>query len=386
MRRVGVALLAALALATPALADACATLERVVPRASGPVFLASYPTAGAGPLDKTAFTYDNAVAAIALVACGKKERAAQIGDAFLVAQDHDRFWKDGRLRNGYLAGPVDSVPVKLAGWWEPKENRWVEDSYQVGSDTGNLAWVMLALETIFDATGAAKYREGAQRIGRYLEGSLSRVKPMGFDGGMFGDQPTPFRNRWKSTEHNTDLAAAFARLSDKRARRAAAFVAALWRPQCQCFAAGTTDDGHTPNTLLALDAQIWPLLALPGATAKYGGVLKTVEHLQAGEGFAYSDAGKGLWTEGTAQAALLYGLMGNDGEVRRLNAAVETQRTPDGTYYASNAGELATGFVAQSDQTKPLTYLHLPHLGALAWVALAETRFNPFTGKSALPR
>ena len=35
--------------------------------------------------------------------------------------------------------------MKLSGWWDDKQNRWVEDPYQVGSDTGNMAWAMLAL-------------------------------------------------------------------------------------------------------------------------------------------------------------------------------------------------------------------------------------------------
>src|SRR5690242_12161116 len=62
--------------------DACAYLSKTV-RAlpPGPIFLASYPTVEAGPLQGVAFLYDNAVATIALVACGDRDAASRIGDA-----------------------------------------------------------------------------------------------------------------------------------------------------------------------------------------------------------------------------------------------------------------------------------------------------------------
>src|SRR5262249_26047409 len=112
-------------------------------QSSGPVFLSSYPTVTSGPLNQVAFLYDNSIATVALVASGEAPRAERIGDAILAALDRDRYWHDGRLRNGYLAGPVGPGPVKLAGWWDAQQGRWLEDRYQVGSDNGNLAWAIL---------------------------------------------------------------------------------------------------------------------------------------------------------------------------------------------------------------------------------------------------
>lgn len=373
---------------TPACAEpeACTTLEWTV-HGEGPLFVASFPMAEAGPLQNTAFTYDNALAAIALVACGSPEQAAQIGDAFLLALDHDRYWSDGRLRNAYLAGPANSFPLKLPGWWDETQNKWVEDGYQMGSDTGNMAWAMLALATIGEAMNDTRYRAGADRIAAYVEKSRSRVRPQGFDGGSFGEEPDPVHNSWKSTEHNTDLAAAFARLGRMRdAKRARTFVAAMWRAKCRCFAMGTTEDGHTRNTMLALDAQIWPLLALPGARPRFDAALQTANvRLRHGDGFGYSEAAAGIWTEGTAQTALLYSLLGRDAEAQRLLATLAGLKTPDGSYYATDSVELPTGLMLQTDPSKPRSYFHLPHLAALAWVALAETGFNPFTGTKELP-
>ena len=161
-----------------------------------------------------AFTYDNAAAAIALIACGEIPKAAHIGDALLAAQDHDRYWHDGRPRNGYLAGAAVDVPLKLPGWWDNAQNMWVEDQYQVGSDTGNQAWAMLALLALYRAGAGSQYVSGAERLGFYVEKAFDARGPSGFNGGEFGDEPTPAPNMWKSTEHNTDLAAAFTQLAE----------------------------------------------------------------------------------------------------------------------------------------------------------------------------
>src|SRR5579862_6869309 len=122
----------------------CTDLATVVEPVGPPTFVTSYPTVAAGPLHNVAFLYDDALAVIGLVACGENERAKRIGDAMLWALDHDRAYHDGRLRNAYPGGPAADDPVKLSGWWDSNQNKWFEDGYQVGSDSGNMAWAMLA--------------------------------------------------------------------------------------------------------------------------------------------------------------------------------------------------------------------------------------------------
>lgn len=383
------ALVALFLSAGPARADPCAALAGQVDGAGrGPVFIVSYPAATDKALRRVAFLYDNAAAALALVGCGDVAHAARIGDAILAALDHDRFWHDGRLRNGYLAGPVAN-PVQLAGWQD--RGRWVEDAYQAGSDTGNMAWAMLALLGLHHAGAGEKYLRGAIRIAAFVEKGFDRP---GFTGGTFGGEPHPQRVTWKSTEHNVDLAAAFDRLAlaahdphwALRARQARALVAAMWDGRCGCFAVGTGLDGRTPNHFLALDAQLWPLLALPGGAAQYGAALKTARAKMAvNGGFAYSEAAGGaMWTEGTAQAALLTALLGDDGKAAQLLAAVKKNSTPDGSYFAAGR-DTDTGFRLDTDASRARRYFRTPHLGALAWVAMAARRFNPFTFGATLP-
>lgn len=375
--------------APPSACTALATQIDALP--PGPGFLASFPTAPAGPLGQTAFLYDNALAVLALVGCGDAQRARRIGDAMLNALDHDRFWHDGRLRNGYAAG-ASAVPVKLSGWWDSQQNRWVEDRYQVGSDTGNMAWAMLALLSLDGQSPS--YRQGALRVGHWVAENRDDRGAGGFSGGTFGHEPQPETVRWKSTEHNTDLTAAFAwaaRLTgdpewSQLAHRADAFVQSLWTPSCSCFAVGTGDDGTTANPMLALDAEIWPVLALPQAQSRFPDAFNTaLTRLSVDQGLAYSQVKDGVWTEGTAQAALVAALTGQDALASRLLAALAAMQDADGTYLATSKASLPTGFTLPTDPGKPRLYFRLPHLAATAWVALAVTRFNPFTGQRGLP-
>jgi hypothetical protein len=375
--------------------SACAYLAGLIPIAGGPLFLPSYPDAEPGPLRGVGFLYDDSVAAIALVGCGEAERARRIGDAILFAIDHDRFWKDGRLRNAYAAGPLRDDPVKLGGWWDSTEKRWLEDAYQVGSDSGNTAWALLALLALDDATGDRRYREGALKLGAWLALQSDSRGAGGFTGGFAGWEPAPAANRWKSTEHNTDMAAAFTRLAaasgdaswSSRADHAASFVRAMWDEDGTCFAVGTTEDGVTRNPIFAIDAEIWPLLAIRGLAAEKGADIGAAidGRLKFDGGYAYSEAGKGVWTEGTAQAALLARLSGRDEEAQALLAVVDSQRAAKGGYFATSVAALDTGFSDPSDPRQRRYYYRVPHLGAAAWAALAERGFNPFTGTAVLP-
>jgi hypothetical protein len=374
---------------------ACGYLERsMAAQPTGAVLLASYPSERRGVLSKVAFTYDNAVAAIALVGCGQVRAAARIGDALLLALDYDRYWHDGRLRNGYAAGAISARPLRLAGWWDPTAKRWLEDGYQAGSDSGNMAWAMLALLTLHAAGGEQRYLDGALRLGRWVEGTLDTRGAGGYIGGYFGDQPAPQRLRWKSTEHNTDLAAAFGLLGrasgdahwTQRAARASAFVDAMWSDACGCFAVGTGEDGETLNPLLALDAQVWPLLALPGMAQRHGAALQTIDaRLRLQGGYSYSQAGGGPWIEGTAQMALLLQLLQQPARAHELRVAIDAERSADGGYYASGSATTPTGFMLATDPGVQRMYFRLEHLAAAGWAALAQQGVNPFTGGRSLP-
>jgi hypothetical protein len=368
--------------------DACAYLEKAIDaQRGGPAFLPSYPTAQIRALKGTAFLYDNAVAAIALVGCGQRARASRIGDAILAALNRDRHWHDGRLRNAYLAGPVGSGAVKLAGYWDKKSGRWMEDAYQVGSDNGNMAWTILALLALDQPKGNQRYRDAAVRIGTWVTRWRSLRDASGFTGGAFGEEPNPKVELWKSTEHNADLSAAFAGLAAAtgdgkwivQMHIAEKFVRAMWNAHGRFFEAGVIEDGVTRDRYLALDAQTLPLLALPGALKPYGSAVATLDRrVGVDGGFAFGDAKGGIWTEGTEQVALLLELSGREAEARSAIQAAQNMRASDGSYFATDATQLPTGLPLDTDQSRSRQYFHMAHLAPAAWAALVERRFDPF--------
>jgi hypothetical protein len=149
----------------------------------------------------------------------------------------------------------------------------------------------------------------------------------------------------------------------------------MWDSACTCFSAGTAEDGVTRNPLLALDAQVWPVMAF----AKFQPAVATAERrLGVKGGFGYAENGTEIWTEGTGQMAVLMTLLGQAEKAKSLIAVIEGQRASTGGYYATSGGEVATGFMLDTDPNKPRFYFHVPHLGATAWAALAERGFNPF--------
>lgn len=385
--------------ATQVATRACGALLSRVQAVPGtePIFLRSYdPSTGGAPTIDGAYTYDNALAVIALVACGHRGAALRLADALLAASEGDRSGVTGRIRNTYRPGPVAERPVPPMGWWSDQDGRWVEDPYHVGTATGNVAWAALALLTVAGKGRDDPYRAAAARLARWTKGMLDPRAPAGFIGGFHGYDETAERLTWKSTEHNTDLAAVFDWLSrlepgqgwDAGAQTARAFVAALWDPATEHFWVGTTPDGVTPNRLnTGLDAQLWPLL-LSGAPEIWRASLRYVEahHAVAG-GFDFNDDRDGVWWEGAAQAALTYRAVGRVEEADRLLSAINDQFSPGGFVWASSELRFTTGFaLSPASQVDDFYYYRLPHLAPTAWAALAATGWNPFTGELVADR
>ncbi len=373
----------------------CATLTARVDEVSGrgPLFLRSYDNSYApGPtsepaLSNAAFTYDNALAIMALTACGRQDRALRIGEALLDAVSLDRAGWKGRLRNAYRGGAQKQRPIPPNGWWDAVGNQWGEDPYQVGTATGNVAWAGLALMTLADRTGEARFRDGAAELARWaVDHTRDPRGPGGFNGGLQGFDDAPQPLPWKSTEHNTDLVALFGWLGGDFAgpeREARGFLDALWAAGGGHFPIGTAPDGVTvSNATSGLDAQLWPLL-LPDAPDAWRAALSYAERAHGADGgFDFNDDRDGMWVEGTAQAALAYRMVGRRGDADRLFGEILKEFSPGGYLYATRPQVLTTGLAIGPDsKTDDFLYYRRPHLGATAWAALAALGWNPFTGK-----
>lgn len=387
--------------ATPAAGEvaarACATLVARVDAFAGdaPVFLRSYDNAsGAGEPDEpalrtAAFVYDNALAVVALLACDRRAQALRVAEALRIAAT-----TDGRLRNAYRAGAAAHKALANA-WWDATANRWVEDAYQQGSATGNVAWTGLAMLAAYDATREPRWRDAAVRLARWIvEHALAEDKH-GFSGGIDGFDAQPVKLTWKSTEHNIDLAALFDRLArvnpqggwQARAENARRFVVSQWDAASGHFFIGTLPDGRTPNRMVsALDVQLWSQL-LPAAPPEWRRSIAYIEREHAVPGgFDFNADRDGLWLEGTAQAALVYGSIGRDAASDKLFATIAQQFSDGGFVYAAREPRITTGLAIGSASTSAdFYYYRLPHLGATAWAALAATRRNPFAPSPVTP-
>lgn len=340
-------------------------------------------------LSTTAFVYDNALAAIALVACDRVDQARTIGNALLHAASHDRTFDDGRLRNAYRAGPAGLGAALLPGWWNGRKNIWGEDAAQDGTSTGNVAWGALALLTLHQATGDASYLSGARQLMDWVIANATNGAD-GFSGGFHGYDPQQVRLTWMSTEHNADVHAVadwlFRLTKDGRyqdaARKARRLLDRSFRGDH--FLLGTKPDGSlADDDLLALDVQLWPWMAVPDALAWRKALGFAERALAVDGGFDFNGDRDGVWVEGTAQAALAYRMVGDPAASQRLLAALRDDRTPSGLLNATRIARITTGLSIDPSGASKIPdffYYKRPHLGATAWAVLAETGWNPFTG------
>lgn len=366
---------------------ACSGIVRHVGSPSGPpIFLRSYEAGRAdeeSPLKTVAFTYDNAMAVMALIACDQVPQAIRVGEALRRAAV-----AGARLENAYRAGPVkgDLLPN---GWWDPSANRWQEDPYQCGTSTGNVAWAGLALLALNRATGEGRWREAAARLAKWIVDNTSdpRGKP-GFTGGLDGFDPHPEELTWKSTEHNIDAAALFERLArhsrsnqwGRPAREAMHFVETQWDARSGDFLIGTLPDGSENRGVSAIDVQMWANL-LPNARPQWRRAVRYAErNYGVAGGFDFNADRDGLWLEGTAQAALVYQELGKRGKADQLFLTISGQfDATSGYVYASREARITTGLaLGPHSPTADFYYFHRPHLGATAWAALAALDWNPF--------
>jgi hypothetical protein len=399
-------------------------IQYVKDRLADPRFLVSYETIrSSNAFDQVernaAFVYDNAVALIALIAAGDMGRARTIADAMVYAQLNDRFFSDGRLRNAYQGGDIALPPgwtpnnrlntVRMPGWYDVGRSAWFEDESQVSTTTGNVAWAMLSLLYFYETTQEQKYLQAVGQLGDWvLANTWDDRGAGGFTGGYDGWENGAVsgggslcatgvfvngqcKRLYKATEHNIDLYSAFSRLYlidhsakwAQAAQHAKTFFLGMWDNQGGKFWTGTAEDGVTTATdVVPVDIQAWALQALGSEAHNYLRALDYVEtnHKTAlGFGFKQNDGnscGNNTWFEGTSQLALTYLLVGNPGKWQSTLNGVQSAQLASGGVPATDGACLNTGFTLNDGQ--PWLYFPRVHVGATAWLSLAENGVNPF--------
>lgn len=370
-------------------------------RPPGKAFLVSYLSpvqdSAALVLGNCAYVNDNALACIALSRAGETARAAQIADAIAYAVENDRFYTDGRLRNGYQCGPVESFP----GWYSQRKTRyamlpgfnyqltqkWHEDFQMVSTDTGTMAWAALALCELAAGEAGGTYGAAADRLGRFLL-TLWDEAAGGYLAGHLGWEGEAVPAQVVNTQFSLELCAAFGRLhqltgdSAYLSARESALASALgfYQPGTGRFVPGAfTDTGEAVTSAGLLTANVTAALALPDSHAaeREKALAYVEENLAVGEGYASATSDlSGVWLNGTAMMAAA--LRANSGEDRaaELLTYLAASRDDAGNLFAADKDGLASGWHNYGDN-QPVTFYRRAHLGSTAWLSLAQAGENP---------
>ena len=349
-----------------------------------------------------AYVYDNALAVIVLTLVGAQNQAELIADAIVFAQEHDRTFRDGRIRNVYIPGDPKSdsgrsitggnVTIRLPGFWQ--NGKWQEDFYTVSTSTGNMAWMILALCFVSENASVEKRDLYIRTAINAADFVLTMETEEGFTAGYEGWDNSQTKAAYISTEHNIDVYVAFSILSQilsnedpekaqlykEAAQNAKSFVLSMYDAELGCFYTGTLGEkGTLSDGVIPLDANSLAVLAFGKELEDPHKPLSFVERRMAvGEGFDYS-AGDldGIWNEGTAQMAICYLVLGNSDKYKELMQYLKTQIARDGSIPAADRDGVSTGFIITGTDLF-WEYDNVQSISATSWLALAQMGINPF--------
>ena len=357
-----------------------------------PVMIRSYDTDRI-ELSSTAYTYDNALAAMAFISEDRRSDAQEILDAFVYVVAHDRY-KPGRIRTAYAADTVywlkdGQDSVKLPGWYDNIYG-WLEDPQQVGSDTGNTSFAALALLQYDSVYGGDSYLATAKALMDWVIEECADSSD-GFTAGCIGwpeEENGEEKLTYKSTENNIDAYVAFSRLyavtGEQKYKNAAdsalRFIKSMYNDEEGYFYTGTAVDGITPNTsLIPLDAQVWSAMALGTEFEPYVSALDMAASMKTPEGaypFCKENKNGGFWCEGSAFTALMYKERGEFGSYAETMDALSDIQLESGLFPAASVDNLDTGIKLKNGD--PWEYGKDPHIAPAAWFVFAVNGFDPY--------
>ncbi len=368
-----------------------------------------------------AHVYDQALTLLAFLARGTDDdlyRAELIARAMVIAQDKDRTFKDGRLRNAYASGELIDPAcdcTRLPGETIAGRQRFIEDEAAAGTDTGNMSWAAIALLQVHRRLGDrsdGRYLAAATRLARWVV-SNARVDDElgGFGGGYDGHERTrgdpagQVKADWRSTEHNIDAYAMFrhlaAAVADRslgerdhwlaQARHARAFVDRMRSAPSGSWHlwTGSQPGGTAINrSPIPVDIQAWAVLGM-GAPRDFAPALDWANAQcrarDPADTFDFNCLdGDGAWWEGTAQMAAAFNALSRAEAIPLLHRLRQAQRATGraaGAMPAASKCGLTTGFSRtwpSTGETKPWLFANSPHIGATAWYLFAALNKNPY--------
>ena len=362
-----------------------------------PHFLVSYETTHNRAIDdyirNASYTYDNAMAMIALMSRGTDEdwlRAKVLANTFVACWKNEPQYTDNRLRNGYQSGDVidrKTGEAKLSGIYIDQIGDWTMDDFCAYTHTGNMAWAIIALTKYYKEKGGKEYIDCAKSLADWI---VNYTKDDRGNGGYMGGFEDGGHSKvlWKSTEHNLDVYIAFINLcvltKDKKwlqyANYAKTFIRSMWSDTGKFFWTGTNLDGISINkSNLVEDIQSWGILVFNKDKGYYTAVDWVTKNCYVAsdgfKGFDFNNDKDGIWFEGTANLCLAFQTIekqdSSDFYINELRKAQQTATNNNGLgIVAATHDNISTGI--------NWLYHNRLHIGATAWYILAENRYNPY--------
>jgi len=319
--------------------------------------------------DHRAFTYDQAVAAIAFTRRGNLERTRGILDGMEALQ---------ALPEGYWRSAYRADTGAVWGW-------------DIG--TGPVAWMVMAINYYESEAEDDSYAVMAEKAISWLENRIDNDPCSGSYGALnlgenIPDIPNP--EKVYSTEHQFDAYSAFRNravltenhtLKNRLYSEADAILAYLVREPWKDdhFERGYND----PETWL--DCQSWAAMALgttgPGGEDFVSALDYAYENMRRVmdynssitdvNGFSYNDYQDTVWIEGTLEMADAYLLFGDAGKgTYYLSEMARTVRDDGGLSYSFDESGTPEG-------NWPLN-LRYSSVSSVGWYYFAQMSFNPF--------
>lgn len=357
-----------------------------------------------------AYVHDNAVAMMTLMSdtinleSEDWTRAKLIGDALILCRDNDRYFHDGRLRNGYMTGDIIyRDTTRMPSWWDSTIEQSLENEYAVSSYTSNLAWAMIAWLWYHSHKDNPPYLTAAEELGNWIHNEMYDTLGInGYTRGFWGPDLEQIKFSSKATEDNILLYSAFKMLYKatgdlkwkNRFKYARDFVIAMWWDRDKHFWAGTQDDGKTPLTdVIPLNIHTLAFLIFKSDQILRDKFIPGINWVSDNcwvencpncdctySGYDSNGDLDGIWLGGTAQMALVYMYLNYFDKAEHIleqirKAQKSARNANNGGIIESCHDSVSTGFY---DPRNNQVYKNIRlHIGSTAWYICAEENFNP---------
>jgi hypothetical protein len=319
------------------------------------------------------FTYDQAVAAIALVSSGEQTAAEQVLNALVNVQRSDGSWYFAYRGNG-------SSDFPTAG-----DVRYM----------GAIAWVALAFNAYAQAYGITRYATAHSKVMDYLKNQMTDAdgaRAIRFNPSDLATTPWDERKQ-TAVEHTLDAYAAmigYQRLLgtnafDSEITSIETYVSKRWTGSD--FTPGYMIDQGANTTELYLDTQSWTLLALGSNGTPYVSGLQTnCDQLFEPAGVVNGSAGvRGYfhfrWRTGTAAASPFVWSEGTAGMALAMQRYATTSqcrgRTASDLMSDLDSMVVRGGLPASTDNALS-DFSESPATGGIGWYVFARLGINPF--------